>query len=271
MLLSAPSKQQRGVIARLLDEFQARGEWVVSIEHLVQLADLTPLAARRQLERLAPGVLRLPGRPSTYLLVPPEHRARGAPPAIMWLDAYFRVRGQPYYLGLLSAAALHGSSRQAVQVTQVLTTAPMRSMTLGRVHVDFYVKSKLAGTPLAALAGMPAPLAISSAEATALDLMTFSHNIGGVRRVGELISGMKGSMSVTGLRGALRAESHTAVKQRLGFLLSVLGFDRMADETRRSLPDRLAPALLQTQAPKARHPGIPTEPWMVIDNVGLVN
>lgn len=78
-----------------------------------------PLAVKRQLEYVAERVTRLPGRRSSYLIVPPEHRARGAPPVTSWLGAYFRLREQPYYLGLLSAAAMHGSSQQAVQVTQV--------------------------------------------------------------------------------------------------------------------------------------------------------
>ena len=39
---------------------------------------------------------RLPGRPSAFLIVPPEHRLRGAPPVAAWLDDYFRAQGQRY-------------------------------------------------------------------------------------------------------------------------------------------------------------------------------
>jgi hypothetical protein len=264
-----PASGQWGLVARLLDQSQANGEFVVSVEHLAQVGELTPLAVRRQLQRLSPLVERLPGRPSAYLLVPPEHRARGAPPVAAWLDAYFRLRGQPYYLGLLSAAALHGSSSQAVQVAQVLTTAPMRSMDIGRLRVDFYVKSHLPGTPLSAFAGMPAPLAVSSPEATALDLIAFSHRIGGIRRVTEVIAGLKSSMRLAGLRAALHAEIQIAVRQRLGYVLTVLGLDRMAEEVRMSLPKRLAVAPLQTRAAASRHASEARLPWMVLDNIGL--
>ena len=230
---------------------------------------MTPLAVRRQLEHLSPRIERLPGRPSAYLLVPPEHRARGAPPLAAWLDAYFRLRDQPYYLGLLSAAALHGSSGQAVQVAQVLTTAPMRPIDIGRLRVDFHVKSHLTGTPLSVLPGMPAPLAVSSPEATALDLVAFSHRIGGIRRAAEVIADLIGAMSLVGLRAALRAELQTAVKQRLGYVLMVLGLDRMAEEVRKCLPERLATARLQTRAANSQQASEPRLPWMVLDNVGL--
>jgi len=186
------------------------------------------------------------------------------------LDAYFRHRGQPYYLGLLSAAALHGSSSQAVQVTQVLTTEPMRPADIGRLHLDFYEKSSLPQTPLTTFVGMPAPLAVSSPEATALDLVAFSHRIGGIRRIAEVISELKSTMTLAGLRAALRAEPQIAVRQRLGFMLTVLGMERMAEEARRSLPDRLAVAPLQTRT-GANVSGVIHRPWMVLDNIRLAS
>ena len=158
---------------------------------------------------------------------------------------------------------------QALQVTQVLTTKPMRPIDVGRLHVDFYVKAHLRQTPLSALAGMPAPLAVSSPEATALDLIAFSYRLGGIRRVTEVVADLKRVMSLVGLRTALRAETQTSVKQRLGYVLSILGLDRMAEEVRRTLPKRLAVALLQSQAPVARRTRDVRQPWMVLDNVGL--
>jgi hypothetical protein len=261
--------RRRGFVEQFLNQSQARGEFIISVGQLARTGQMTHLAVRRQLEHLSQRVQHLPGRPSAYLIVPPEHLARGAPPVAAWLDTYFRLRGQPYYVGLLSAAALHGSSSQALQVTQVLTTKPTRPMDIGRLHVDFYVKTHLRQTPLSALTGMPASLAVSSPEATALDLIAFSHRIGGIRRATEVIADLKGVMSLVGLRTALRAETQTSVKQRLGFVLSFLGLDRMAEEIRRSLPKRLAVALLQTQAPVAHRAGDAHQPWMVLDNVGL--
>jgi len=251
-----PTAQARprrpGFAEQFLDQTQARGEFIVSVEQLAQAGQMTHVAVRRQLEHLSQRVQHLPGRLSAYLIVPPEHLARGAPPVAAWLDAYFRLRGQPYYVGLLSAAALHGSSSQALQVTQILTTKPMRPMDLGRLHVDFYLKKHLRQTPLSSLPWMPAPLAVSSPEATVLDLITFSDRTGGIRRVADVIADLKGVINPVGLRAALRAETQTSIKQRLGYILSILGLDRMAEEVRRSLPKRLAVAPLQTQAPVAQ-------------------
>ena len=86
----------RGRMARLLDDLQARGDLVVSVDDAAEQSTLSRIAVQRQLERLAPRVTRLPGRPAAFLIVPPEHRLRGAPPVAAWLDDYFRARGQRY-------------------------------------------------------------------------------------------------------------------------------------------------------------------------------
>ena len=271
-LSSQKAQPHRGLVARILDQSQARGRLVVSLDELVQSSGLSPLAVRRQLEHLGERVARLPGRPATYLLVAPEHRARGTPPVASWLDAYLRYREQPYYLGLLSAAALHGSSHQAVQVTQVLTPRPTRPFYLGRLRMDFYVKSSLAQTPLSGLTGMPAPMAVSTPEATALDLVAFNKRIGGIRRAGEVIFGMKPKMTVAGLKKALAAEPQTAVKQRLGYVLDVLGMNQLAKVVERSLPAGLAPTLLQFEGKAAAPSTAPTHlvrRWNVVDNLGV--
>lgn len=272
-LSSQKAQPHRGLVARILDQSQARGRLVVSLDELVQSSGLSPLAVRRQLEHLGERVARLPGRHATYLLVAPEHRARGTPPVASWLDAYLRYREQPYYLGLLSAAALHGSSHQAVQVTQVLTSRPTRPCDVGRLHVDFYVKSSLEQTPLTELSGLPAPLAVSTPEATALDLVAFNQRIGGISRAGEVILGMKPMLTVAGLRKALVAEPQTAVKQRLGYVLDLLGMNQLAKVVEKSLPARLAPTLLQSQGKAAAPSTPPTQVvgrWNVVDNLGLL-
>ena len=262
-----PARAHRGVVARLLDDSQALGRQVVSLKQLVESSGLTPLAVKRQLGHLGDRLARLPGRPSTYLLVAPEHRARGAPPVAVWLGEYFRLRSQPYYLGLLSAAALHGSSQQALQVTQVLTARPRPALDIGRLHVDFYVKSNLQQTPLSELSGLPAPLAVSTSEATALDLVAFNWRIGGIRRAAQVIAGMKPVMTTTGLRQALAAEPQTAVKQRLGYVLEVLGMNQLAKVVEKALPARLALADLQTRGKARWVPGEAIAPWRVVDNI----
>ncbi len=264
-------KDQRafGRVARLLDDAQSKGQLVVTLSGLATEGHLTPMAVQRQLDHVKERFLRLPVRPSAYLLVAPEHRARGAPPVAAWLDAYFRAREEPYYLGLLSAAALYESSQQAAQVTQVMVTRPMRPFEMGRLRVEFFVKTDLSKTPLRSIQGLPAPLAVSSPEATALDLVAFNSRIGGISRVAEVLAGMTGTLRPAGLRSALAAESRVAVKQRLGYLLDRLGMTRLASIVELGLPRKLAPVLLQQEGTRSVPAGTILGRWKVLDNVGI--
>jgi hypothetical protein len=183
------------------------------------------------------------------------------------LGDYFRLREQPYYLGLLSAAAMHGSSQQAVQVTQVMTLLPVRPMQVGRLRIEFHVKASLERTPLTELRGLAAPLAVSSPEATALDLVVFNQSIGGTERAAEVISGLLPTMSAAGLRQALLAESRVAVKQRLGYIFEILGATKLANIVEASLPARTMRILLQLATPSTGASAI--APWGVVDNIEL--
>ncbi len=268
---NSPAKTRRGAVSRLLDTAQASGIRLVALDELTRNAGLTPLAVRRQLTRLGPRTVRAPGRPAAALILSPEDAANGAPPVAAWLDAFFRLRDEPYYVGLLSAAALHGSSAQAVQVTQVLVTQPTRALVLGRVGLRFFVKKDVVATPRIELPGLLAPLEVSTPEATALDLIAFQSRLGGIERVTEVIAGLLPQMTTPGLKSALQAEPALAVRQRLGYVLDVLGRERLAATVRRSLPGHLTPVRLK---PEGRS-GAPStsqglkEPWAVYDNVDL--
>lgn len=239
---------------------------MTSLPDLAATSGLSALAVKRQIEHLADRVVRLPGRPSSYLIIAPEHRRRGAPPVDFWFGDYCRVRNRPYYVGLLSAAALHGSAQQAVQLTQIMTDSATRAFSIGDVHVEFHVKQHLLETPLTPIRGLASPLAVSSPEATALDLIAFQHCVGGIARATEVITGLLPVMTNDGWHRALKYAPMT-VRQRTGYVLETIGAHRFATTVQITLPPKLRPVLLQ-HATAARGSDV-EQPWQVIDNVGL--
>lgn len=264
--MTTSSTRTQGAISRLLDDLQGRGRLVTSLAELAAMSGLTTLAVRRQLEHLVSRVTRLPSRPSCFLIIPPEHRLRGAPPIASWLGDYYQLRQQPYYVGLLSAAAMHGSTQQAVQITQVMTTVPTQALDLGHVHIEFHVKQRLVDTPLTQIKGLAAPLAVSSPEATALDLISFQQSVGGVSRVAEVVAGLLPVMTAEGWRRTIPLET-TAVKQRMGYILEVLGAKKYAKLIQASLPKKLHQVPLQFAT--LSHGKGWQVPWQVEDNIGL--
>ena len=225
---------------------QARGRYGFALEEVAAATGLSPEAAGAQLRRLAPAIVPVYPRAGYYLIVPPEHRLIGAPPAEWWIDGYFRRQGEPYYLGLLTAAAHHGAQPQAQQTIQVITSRARRGIAIGRLRLSFVIKQRLTDTPVITAAGGQAPFQVSAPEATVLDLVRYAERIGGIARVAEIIGEMKPRLTATGLRAALAVPLDTALLQRTGFLLEAQDMPHLARLVTRTLEGRrLQPAPLE--------------------------
>ena len=146
---------------------------------------------------------------------------------------------------------------------------PQRRIELGRLSIDFHVKQVLKETPLTALPGLAAPLAVSSPEATALDLVEFNHAIGGMRRAMEVIESVTPKMTVAGWRRALHEEVPVSVLQRLGYVLMLLKLESYAAMVEKSLPSRLNSTVLQTRSPASKSRPKPITPFHIVENVDL--
>ena len=69
------------------------------------------------------------------MVVPAEYRVAGAPPAAWYIDAFMKAIDAPYYVGVLTAAALHGAAPQQPQEFQVVTTRKGRPVMIGRERI----------------------------------------------------------------------------------------------------------------------------------------
>ena len=189
----------------------------------------------------------------------------GAPPAIWWLQDYFNWLGRPYYLALQSAASAFGSNPQALQVTQVMTDRPCRTIKVGRIQVRFFVKRNIKQTPTQQLPQAPAPLWISTPEATVFDLVQYAARIGGIDRAAETIAPLLPKLRVRELKRVLNAENAPTIAQRLGFVLEAIGAKKLADAVYDWLPDKLITIPLSPIKSERRNFPI-VERWQVLNN-----
>ncbi len=226
----------KGSAKQFIESKLAIGIVSFSMADLTMSTGLSDIAARNQLLRLGDLVMRVTPRQSFFLIVTPEHRTFGAPPVDLWLDDYFTWLGRPYYLALQSAATAHGSSQQAIQETQVITDIPMRNILFSRIRLNFYTKSGILKSLTQQVANAAAPLRVSTPETTALDLVRYAGSIGGIERAAETIHPMIPLMRIRQLREMLDAENELASAQRLGYILTMAGADKLAQVVADWLP-----------------------------------
>ena len=254
-----------GVAEAFIDARIGLGRIAFSMTDLMKVSGLSAIAAKRQLSRLRGKVVRISPRQPFFLIVAPEHRSMGAPPAIWWLEDYFTWLGRPYYLALQSAASSFGSNPQALQVTQVMTDRPCRALKVGRVHVRFFVKRRIAQTPTQQLVQAVAPLRISTPEATAFDLIRYATSIGGIERTAETIKPLLPRLRAPELKQVLESENEIATTQRLGFVLDVADAKRLAQVIHDWLPAKLT--LVPLSPLQGDRKNIPiVERWQVLNN-----
>jgi hypothetical protein len=236
------------------------------MSELIDKTGLSHAAAKQQLLRLD-HVRRIVRTQDFFIIVSPEEQLMGAPPAVEWLDDYFKWLERPYYLALLSAAAVYGSQPQAIQVVQVMTDAPRRDVQAGRQRIRFYFKAQTRKTPTQQMPNGRVPISVSTPEATILDLIRYLARIGGFSRAEETIIPMLPLLKAPGLRKALEAEDEPALGQRLGYILESAGKASLASTVQRWLPSSLLWTALEP-APNLNRQDWPTIPkWRLIKNV----
>ena len=261
-----PVPRKVNAAQRFVVAYQSVGKISFTLSELTEETGLSPIAAAAQLKRLSQ-VVRVAPRADFFLILSPEQLAIGAPPVSWWLHAYFQQQQSPYYLALLSAAAEHGSSHQAVQTVQVITDKALRELKLGRIRVQFFVKKNIENSPTTRLPNAFAPLNVSTPEVTALDLIRYAYRIGGIGRATQAISGMASQFSKKGLRKALQADGEISTIQRLGFILEILEQHGLSKIVEEYLPKKLNRVMLEHHRPisPSSLPPVSTR-WSVIIN-----
>ncbi|MDR0782535.1 MAG: type IV toxin-antitoxin system AbiEi family antitoxin [Propionibacteriaceae bacterium] len=155
-----------------------------------------------------------------WVPVPPPYRSWGAPPALDFLDALMQHLGRIYYVGWLSAAAIHGAAHHAPQVTQVAVSIPVRNRAAGRNRIEFYTRTTVGRIPVVHHRSATGDVPISSPEATCLDLLANPRVAGGIDNAATVVVGLaeEGALAVDRI-GALADRFPTSALRRVGYIL----------------------------------------------------
>lgn len=208
-------------LAEFVDSLQAKGRATfVRSEAMAALGaspDALKLAANRLVRR---GAIVAPRR-GFFVIVPPAYRAAGAPPPSWFVDDLMRFHRQPYYVALVSAAAIHGAAHHAVQEFQIVTSASLRPIEVGRSTIRFFVRHDVDEVPVIAAKTETGTMRVSSPEATAVDLVRYPH-AAGAESVPTLLASLVPKLR-SGALAALAARNELRHVQRLGALLDRVG------------------------------------------------
>ena len=161
-----------------------------------------------------------------YLILPPQYTGKGILPPALFLDAFMKFLGRPYYVALLNAAAYHGASHQQPQEFFIMTTFPVlrptdkRGLKLNYVSVKFIPEKLLEQKKTES-----GYLNVSNPALTATDLVQFEQRIGGLNRAATVLNELVEEINPADFSTSLLEHVPVTALQRLGYLLEFACFN----------------------------------------------
>lgn len=252
-------------LAEWVDQLQATGTYTFTKDDAIAAVGASTKAVEKAVRRLKEKRRVAQARQEFYVIVPLEYRSAGAPPPSWYIDDLMRFEGQAYYVGLLSAAALHGAAHQRPQEFQVLCQRTLRVRVVGRSRIRFFQKKEVQESRCLAHKTETGSMRVSTPEQTAADLLRYVRKCGGLSNVATVLAEMGDQLEASELIEVLEHEERSNA-QRLGFLLESIGYEEIGERLHRWLAER-DPSRVPLMKGGTRDAATLDDRWQVYVNV----
>jgi len=255
------------VASRFIEELLGQGRYTFAREEAGRRLGTSPAAAYMSLHRLVKAGRLIMPRSGFYVIVDSQHRSAGILPPEWFINDLMKDMARPYYVGLLSAAQLHGAAHHRPQEFQVMISErAVRPVRAGNVLIRFHGKGPFDRSQMQEVKTPTGIMMASTPETTAWDLVRYCKAAGGLDNVITIISELAEKLDSGRLRDTVKRHGDDIVAQRLGYLLDQLrrqdlskGFVHMVKDTPLRPLDPTVPIVGATESRK----------WHILINVRL--
>ena len=222
-----PGKRVKSV-SSFVDDLQTGGRYTFTRAEVEATDERSKIGVQAALRRLKKRGRVVTPRRGFYVVVPVEYRSAGCPPASWFIDDLMRFFEQPYYVSLLSSAAIHGAAHQQPMTVQVLTDRPTRLVQMARVRIEFHVSRQLDRSFVFDVQTETGSMCVATPEQTAYDLVRYPDAAGHLSNVATVLSELAEKLNPEALLKLAPLFKLSEV-QRLGHLLDLVDQDALAD------------------------------------------
>ena len=253
-------------LEKYLTEVRADGRYFFTIEELKNKCNVSYPAIRQNLFRLKKKKEIALIRQGFYVIVPPEYSKQMILPPYLFIDDLMKSLDKPYYVGLLSAAALHGAAHQQPTAYTVITQSPA-PRSVEKLKILFFSKQEFLQDGIIRKKTPVGYINVSSPELTALDFFDYIHKFG-INRITTVLQELSEEMKPSLLLKIAKKYPNTAAIQRFGYILEkVVSKEKLSDVLRKALNERTCfPVPLSPQKEKK---GETDTRWKVIKNMEI--
>ncbi|MBX7114289.1 MAG: type IV toxin-antitoxin system AbiEi family antitoxin [Myxococcaceae bacterium] len=215
-------------LSELVDSYQATGRYVLTRDEALEELGISDEALKKAVQRLVVKRRLSVPRRGFFVIVPMEYREAEAPPPAWYIDELMKFSGLRYYVGLLSAASLHGAAHHQPQEFQVVTNKQLRPTVAGRARLRFFRKRYIERVPTMEIKTETGTMRVSTPEATALDLLRYLEGAGHLGNVATVLADLAEKMDGHRLVEAAKLDGELSNAQRLGHILDQVGASNIA-------------------------------------------
>lgn len=254
-------------VENYLTEIQSKGRYSVTLNELKSRFDISEKAILQKIFRLKNKNQLAQVRKEFYVIIPPQYSNRGMIPPTLFINDMMVFLNRKYYVGLFSAAALHGAGHQQPMESQLITQRPaLRNINNQKVAISFFTKNEWVENQIIEKKTEVGYLKVSSPELTAFDLIQYHKRIGGLNRLLPILEELTEIIKPSLLIKTAKTQKKPNI-QRLGFLLDKTGSEKLASsligfmsQNSKELPLSLS---------HKKRIGRKNEKWKIIENTIL--
>lgn len=211
-------------------------------------------------------------RKGFYLILPPKYSAIGKLPVQLYAEKLFGFLNRRYYLGLYSAARIHGASHQQPHRDYLLIETPkLNGIKKENFDLQFLTTSFWPEKGIRDKRSEAGIYRISSPALTFVDLVHHHTRIGGLNRMLATLEELMEEITAGDILELLSWYTYKSTLQRVGFLMDELsGGEGFADLVYKQIgmqpyyPVLLSPRMNQK-------PGRSNNRWKIDANINLEN
>ena len=202
-----------------LNETRSQGRFSFGLEELKLALQVSDKAVNQALYRAKARKKIAQVRKGFYAILSPEYAKQGMVPPTLLIDDMMKMLNRRYYVGLVSAAALHGAAHQQPMEYFVITQKPaLRNIKNKKLKINFYVKKDWLAESVIQKKTDAGYINVSSPELTALDLL-FYMDVTSLNNTVTILKELTQEIKPADLQKTASKYSQVAAIQRLGYIL----------------------------------------------------
>ena len=245
-------------------------EYSFSLDEVIENSSKDATAVRRELNRLIEKKEIVNLRKGFYLIIPPRYSNSQKLPVQLYAEKLFKYLKRKYYIGLYSAAKIHGASHQQTQRDYFIIEAPkLNGIKKQNFDIQFHTTGNWPKNNIEKKKSDAGIYRVASPTLTFIDLIHHHTKLGGLNRMLASLEELTEELMEQDIRSLLDWYDNKSSLQRMGFLLDeLLGPNSFSDIIFQKLSQQPFYPILLSPTTKKK-PGSVDNRWKIDVNLVL--